>query len=88
LYDGRKLWNEIRDIEYDAPLDKATIINDYDRAEELLKEIKSNVENINFSNNSIIGEILDRENSFDKVDYSKELKIYELLPVAYEPYSK
>ena len=83
LYNGRKLWCEIANLEYNAPLDKATIINDYDKAEELLKEIQDNVENIKFSNNSVIGEILDREHSFDKVAYSKELKIYELVPVAY-----
>lgn len=85
LYDGINIWSEIRSLEYNATLDKATIINDYDKAEELLKEIQDNVENIDFSNYSIIGEILDREHSFDKVGYSKELKIYELVPVAYEP---
>lgn len=81
LYDGRKVWREVKNLEYEVPLDKATIINNYDKAEELLKEIQGNVKNINFSNNNIIADILDKEHSFDKVCYSKELKIYELMPV-------
>ncbi len=84
LYDGRKVWSEVRKLEYETPLDKATIINNYDEAEELLKEIQVNVENINFSNNDIIADILDKEYSFNKVSYSKELKIYELVPVLYK----
>ena len=81
LYDGRNMWNKVNGLEYEAPLDKATIVKDYDEAERLLGEIQENVENINFSNNDIIADILDKEHSFDKVSYSKELKIYELMPV-------
>lgn len=81
LYDGQKIWNEVRNLEYETPLHKATIIPNYEDAEKLLEEIQSNVENIKFTNNSIIGEILDKEHSFDKNNYTKELKIYELMPV-------
>ena len=49
LYDGQKIWNEIRSLEYSVPLNRATIINDYDIAKELLEEIQNNVENIKFS---------------------------------------
>lgn len=81
LYDGRKLYNEIKTVEYKASLKEATIISDYDRAKDILKEIQGNVESINFFNASIIGEILDRKHSFDKIGYSKELRIYELMPI-------
>jgi hypothetical protein len=69
------MWNKVNGLEYEAPLDEATIVKDYDEAERLLGEIQENVENINFSNNNIIADILDKEHSFDKVSYSKELKI-------------
>lgn len=81
LYDGRRMWNEVKSVEYEIPLDEATIIKNYDEAKRVIEDIQNNTENIKFFNHSIIGEILDREHSFDKVSYSKELKIYELMPV-------
>lgn len=84
MYDGQKMRSEIISIEYKVPLNEATIISDYEKAERLIEEIQGNVENIKFANNSIIGEILDREKSFDKIAYSKELQIYELIPIAVE----
>lgn len=82
FYDGRSIWSKVREVEYNSPLSKATIIPDYEVAEKLIKEVQDNVGNISFRNNSIIGEILDREASFDKVVYSSELKIFELVPTA------
>ena len=81
MYDGRKTWNEIQQIECEAPLSNATIIGDYEHAEEILNAIRFNIENIDVVNYSVIGEILDREKNFDKIAYSKELKIYELVPM-------
>lgn len=82
VYDGRNIWSEVRQVWYNTPLDHATIILNCDVAEKVLKEIQDNIENIVFTNNSIIGEILDRETSFDKTAYSGELKIFELVPTA------
>ena len=81
LYDGHNLWNEVRSLEYGAPLYQATITPNYEDAQKLLEEIQNNVEKIKFANDNIIGEIIDKENSFDKVAYAKELKIYELIPM-------
>lgn len=80
MYDGQKIWYEIKNIEYETPLDKATIIPDYEKAVDLLKEIQDNAKAITFSNHSVIGQILDKESFFDKTSYSKELKIFELIP--------
>lgn len=82
MYDEQKMRSEIISLEYKAPLNEATIISDYEKAEKLMEEIQGNVENIKFANHSIIGEIHDREKSFDKIAYSKELQIYELVPIA------
>lgn len=81
LYDGRKMWNEIKSVEYEISLDEATIIENYDEAKRVLEDIQNNTENIKFFNHDIIGEILDKEHSFDKISYSRGLKIYELMPV-------
>lgn len=81
MCDGRSLWSELRTLEYEAPLHQATILPNYEDAEKLLNEIQNNVEKIKFRNNNIIGEILDKQNSFDKVAYSKSLEVYELMPV-------
>ena len=81
MYDGRKMLNEIQNCEHGSQLSDATIITDYEKAKTILDEIQNNIENIQFTNSSAIGEILDRENSFDKITYSKELKIYELVPI-------
>lgn len=83
MYDGHKLWNEVHEVEYGANLANATIIPDIKVAEQFIEDIQSNVENIKFTNSSVIREILDGE-SFDKVAYSKELKIYELVPALIE----
>lgn len=80
MCDGKHIWNEVRNLEYETPLHEATIIPNYESAEKLLKEIQDNVEKIKVSNNNIIGEILDKDNGFDKTKYVKELKIYELIP--------
>ena len=79
MYDGHKLWNEVQKVEYAANLANATIIPDIEVAKQLIEDIQSNVENIKFTNSSVIGEILGEE-SFDKVAYSTDLKIYELVP--------
>lgn len=81
MYDGRKIWGEVKGLEYETPLHKATVMPNYEDAEKLLNEIQNNAEKIKFENNNIIGQIIDKENSFDKVAYSKKLEIYELLPV-------
>lgn len=81
LYDGRKIWGEIKALEYEASLHQATILPNYEDAEKLLSEIQNSVDKIKFANNNIIGEILDKQNDFDKIAYSKELGIYELMPV-------
>lgn len=83
LYDGLKIWSEVRDVEYGANLAESTVFVDLEVAEKILQEIQSNVEEIQFSNNDVIGEVIDKE-SFDKVAYSRELKIYELVPTLVE----
>lgn len=87
MTDGEKYWNPILGLEYETPLNRATIIVDYEGAKEILKEIQNNAENIEFTNSSIIGQILDKEHSFDKIGYSKELKIYKLTPVVVNKYN-
>ena len=85
MWDGkRKLWNEIHKVLYDCNIEEATIINSHDEAREILNEIQNRVSEIDFSNISIIGEILDEGKEFDKVSYTKKLKIYRLVPTLME----
>lgn len=80
MYDGHELWNEVHKVEYEANLANAAIISDLEVAKRLIEDIQSNVEYIEFTNNSVVGEILGKE-SFDKVAYVRDLKIYELVPI-------
>lgn len=80
LYDGQKIFNQVRAIEYEATLLQATMISSYNEAERIIKEIQDNIEQIYVANISIIGEILAKDKSFDKVAFSKTLKVYELVP--------
>ena len=73
-----KIWNEIEKVIYECNLCKATIFPDYENAAKIVEEIKKRKTEIQFENDSIIGQILDeeKEKEFD-VDV---LKIYELIP--------
>lgn len=85
MWDGhRNMWNEIHKVSYDCNIEEATIINSHDKARELLSEIQNRVSEIDFSNISIIGEILDEGREFDKADYVKKLKIFRLVPTLVE----
>lgn len=75
---------EVRTLEYAAPLNKATIISNYEDAKKLLKEIQNNINNIDVINHRIIGNIVDKNNSFNKVAYSRDLRIFELVPMLSE----
>lgn len=84
LYDGKDMWSEVRSIEYDTSLsDQATIFPDIEIAKETLEYIKSNAENIQFTNNNFVAQVLDEDNGFDKMSYAKELKLFELVPVLF-----
>jgi len=82
LYDRqyKKIEHEAVSVEYETPLHRSTIIANREDAEKILNEIRDRVDLIEFQNDSILGEILDRENSFDKGEFVKGLKIYELVP--------
>lgn len=73
-----KTWNEVEKVTYECNLTKATILPDYELAVKIVEEIKTRKDEIEFENDSIIGQILDKEhgNEFN-VD---ALKVYELVP--------
>lgn len=80
-----RMWGEIEKVFYNCPLQEATIINiSYDKAKEVLNEIKNRISEIDFSNNLIIDQIIDKKNGFDKTTYAEELKIYNLVPTLME----
>lgn len=81
---GGTLWNEIEKVSYDCFIEEASIIKGYDNAKEILSEIQDRISEIDFSNISILGEIIDKEKGFDKDDYAKKLKIFELVPTLVE----
>ena len=72
-----KIWNEIAKVYYECDLNTATVLPNYEDAENLLEKIK-NIKNENiFENNNIFGQIIDKKNGNRiKVD---DLKIYELI---------
>lgn len=85
MYDFKgNLWSEIGEVLYDCLIEDATIINSYDEAKEIVDEIQGRINEIEFSNISIIDEILDEGREFDKVDYVKKLKIFRLVPTLVE----
>lgn len=85
MWDGHgKMWNAIHKVSYDCCLEEATIINSHEKAKKILNEIQNRVDEIDFSNISIIGEILDEGSEFDKTDYVKKLKIFRLVPILVE----
>lgn len=93
LYDGKDMWSEVKSIEYDASLaDQATIFSDIEKAKVILKYIKNNTENIQFTNNNSICQVLNEDSEFDEISYTKyngfdklsyvnDLKIFKLIPV-------
>lgn len=85
MWDGMsKLWDEIGRVRYDCSLEEATVINGYNEAKEILSEIQNRISEIDFDNISIIGQIIDNEKKFNKVEYAKKLKIFELVPTLVE----
>ena len=81
---GAKMWYEVEKVFYGSFCEEATIINGYDEAKKILREIQSKVSEISFDNISIIGQILDERKDFDKLDFAKKLKIYKLVPTLVE----
>ena len=85
MWDGMsKLWDEIDRVRYDCSLEEATVINGCNEAKEILSEIQNRISEIDFDNISIIGQIIDNEEKFNKVEYAKKLKIFELVPTLVE----
>lgn len=89
-YNREGLHKGIETIKYDVPIDKATIISDYDEVKQTLEEIQSNIEDIYFSSYDMIQDIIDKndfnkndfnKNDFNKINYSRDLKIFKLMPV-------
>jgi hypothetical protein len=47
-----------------------------------LNEIQNRIAEIGFDNISIIGQVIDNEKGFNKVEYAKKLKIFKLVPTS------
>lgn len=67
-------------IEYSHSINLASIFTSLEKAELMIGYIKENIDSLYFANATILGNIIDKEKSFDKVAYVNELKIYELVP--------
>lgn len=81
MWDGyNKFWNEVDGIQYDCSIQEATIIYGHDEAKKILREIQDRVSEIDFTNISVIGQLIDEEKAFNKSDYAKKLKIFRLVP--------
>lgn len=72
------IWCEVKKVTYKCNLSKATIFPDYESTVKTVEEIKKRKSEIEFKNDSIIGQIIDEEKGkeFDV----EALKIYELIP--------
>lgn len=79
-----KMWDEVEKVFYDCFFEEATIINDYDKAKKILNEIQNRISEIDFSNISVIGQILDEGKDFDKFNFANKLKIFRLVPTLVE----
>ena len=67
-------------IEYSHSINLASIFTSLEKAELMIDYIKENIDSLYFANATNLGNIIDKEKSFDKVAYVNELKIYELVP--------
>lgn len=75
---------KITGIEYDTPLNEATIFNNYEEAKKAIVEIRKNIKDIFFRNYFICSDIIDKQNNIDYNEYFKDLKMYVLKPVLVE----
>ncbi len=66
---------QIEKVTYDCSLTRATILQDYETAIKIIKEIKDRKNEILFENDSILGEILNKGKKFDV----ENLKVYQLI---------
>lgn len=80
LDDMYNIYDEIYHVVYDCRLEEATIVDDYDEAKQILDEIQNRIDEIDFSNICFVGQLIDEEDGFNKVDYANELKIFQLIP--------
>ena len=81
MWDGyNKFWNEVDGIQYDCSIQEATIINGYEETKKILREIQDRVSEIDFTNISVIGQLIDEKKAFNKSDYAEKLKIFRLVP--------
>lgn len=69
-----------KEIEYSHSINFASIFTSLEKAELMIDYIKENIDSLYFANATILGNIIDKEKSFDKVAYVNALKIYELVP--------
>lgn len=65
---------------YDCFEEDATIFRSLDKVQETFNEIQNGIDEIDFENITILGNLIDKDEGFDKVDYAQQLKIYELVP--------
>ena len=82
------LYSKIHHLEYNCLLQNAEIYINYKDAEKELQEIKEHGKNISIRNNDLFGSIIDKKNNFDKEEYFKQLKIFELKPILVEDFEK
>ena len=88
LDDMYNIDDEIYHVVYDCRLEAATIVDDYDEAKQILDEIQNRIDEINFSNICFVGQLVDEEDGFNKVDYAKELKIFSLVPTLVDDFRR
>lgn len=70
----------ITNVYYEVSVEQASKYFSWQDAENHLIQIKQNIENIQFNNDNVIGNVIDKENGFDKFSYANSLKIYNLVP--------
>ena len=81
IWDGYgRVWNKVAKVFYDCFEEDATIFRSLDKVQETFNEIQNGIDEIDFENITILGNLIDKDEGFDKVDYAKQLKIYELVP--------
>lgn len=78
IWETCKICNEVKKVTYECNLTKATIFPDYELATKIVEAIKTRKDEIQFENDNIIGQILDKEHG-KEFDVDK-LKVYELVP--------
>ena len=78
-YSNKGIELVVTTVFYDVEYKKATVFSDYNQAERILQQIKNRKNEISFSNDNVVDQLLDEKNGY-KLEVA-QLEVFQLAPV-------